>query len=77
MLSIKKGGEARDMRNLSLHQTIIACVGLAGITLLAALGKVGGEVVSVIYTAVIAGALGYVNGKKAEAVKRGVEDAEA
>lgn len=52
------------MRNLSLAQTLIACFGLSGITVLAAMGKVSGEVVSVIYASVIAGALGYVNGKK-------------
>lgn len=53
------------MRNLTIHQTILASVGLVGITTLAALGQVSSDAVIAIYSAVIGGALGYVNGKKA------------
>jgi hypothetical protein len=63
------------MKNISLNQTVIAVAGLVGITVLAALGKVSSDVVSIIYASVITGALGYINGKKAAAVDASAMDA--
>ena len=53
------------MKDLSLHQTLIACAALIGISVLAGLGVVSGDVVVAIYSVVLGGALGYVNGKMA------------
>jgi hypothetical protein len=53
------------VKDISLHQTIIAVAALIGITALAVVGVVDGQVVVAIYSLVLGGALGYVNGKKA------------
>lgn len=53
------------MKQLSIPQLVLACVGLVGITVLSALDKVSADAVIAIYSAVVGGALGYVNGKKA------------
>lgn len=52
------------MRDLSLHQTIVAVAGLVGVTVLAALGVVTPETVIAIYSLVLGSAVGYINGKK-------------
>lgn len=52
------------MRDLSLHQTLVALFALTGITVLASLGIVSGDVVVAIYSMALGGALGYINGKK-------------
>lgn len=53
------------MRNLSIAQVVICCVSLAGITLLGMFDKVSSDALIAIYSAVIGGAIGYVNGQKA------------
>ena len=55
------------MRDLSLHQSLVAIVALIGISVLGALGKVRSEALIAVYSMVAGGALGYVNGKKAGA----------
>ena len=55
------------MRDLSLHQSLVAIVALIGISVLGALGKVSAEALIAVYSMVAGGALGYVNGKKAGA----------
>lgn len=61
------------MRDLSLHQTIIAVAALSGITVLAVMGVVPPEAVIAIYSAVLGASLGYVNGKKSARRLRGEE----
>jgi hypothetical protein len=53
------------MRDLSLHQALVAIVALIGISVLGALGKVSSEALVAVYSMCAGGALGYVNGKKA------------
>lgn len=55
------------MRDLSLHQTLIAAFALAGITALGLAGKVSSDALVAVYSAIAGGALGYVNGKKTAA----------
>jgi hypothetical protein len=57
------------MRDLSLHQTLVALAALLGITVLAIFGVVSGDVVVAIYSMALGGALGYINGKKSGALK--------
>jgi hypothetical protein len=47
---------------VTAYQAAVAVAALIGVTVLGALGKVDGSVLSVIYGAVIAGALGHANG---------------
>ena len=53
------------MRDLSLHQALVAIVALIGISVLGALGKVSSVALVAVYSRCAGGALGYVNGKKA------------
>lgn len=53
------------MRQLSLPQLILACVALIGITALGLEGAVSSDALVAIYSAVLGGSVGYVNGKKA------------
>ena len=53
------------MRDLSLHQALVAIVALIGISILGALGKVSSKALVAVYSMCAGGALGYVNGKKA------------
>jgi hypothetical protein len=55
------------MRDLSLHQAVVAVVALIGISVLGALGKVSSEALVAVYSMCAGGALGYVNGKKSAA----------
>ena len=48
----------------SAQQTIIAIVALIGMTALGILDKVSSDALIAVYSAVVGGALGYVNGKK-------------
>ena len=52
-------------RGLSLAQAVIAIAALASMTVLALEGVVSGDAVTAVVSAVLGGALGYVNGKKA------------
>jgi len=52
------------MKDLSPHQVILACVALVGVTVAACIGAVDGSILVTIYTGVLFGALGYVNGRK-------------
>lgn len=52
------------MKDLSLHQTLVAIAALVGITVLAALSIVDASVVVGIYGTVLGSAIGYINGKK-------------
>lgn len=49
---------------ISIPQTIIAIAALAGITLLGWQGEISGDALVAIYSAVIGGTIGYVNGKR-------------
>ena len=53
------------MKDLSFHQTLVAVVALVGITTLGALGMVSEGALIAIYSVVLGGAIGYINGKKA------------
>ena len=53
------------MRDLSLHQALVAIVALVGISVLGALGKESSDALVAVYSMCAGGALGYVNGKKA------------
>ena len=55
------------MRDLSLHQALVAIIALIGISVLGALGKVSSEALVAVYSMCAGGALGYVNGKKSSA----------
>ena len=47
------------MRDLSLHQTLIAAFALVGITALGLDGKVSSDALVAVYSAIAGGALGY------------------
>ena len=51
------------MRDLNLHQALVAVVALIGISVLGALGKVSSEAVIAVYSMCAGGALGFVNGR--------------
>lgn len=53
------------MKNLSLHQTIVALVALTGITILGIFDRVSEGALIAVYSVVLGGAIGYINGKKA------------
>ena len=51
--------------SLSWAQTVIAVAALGGATALGITGHISGDALTALYSTVIGGALGYVNGKKA------------
>lgn len=53
------------MRNFSVQQTIVSIAALAGITTLGFTSTVSSDALIAVYSLVLGGALGYVNGKKA------------
>lgn len=57
------------MRQLSLNQTMVAIASIAGVIVLAALGKVSGDAAVAVVSTIGGGAVGYINGKKAAATK--------
>lgn len=50
--------------NLSVPQSVIGGLGIIGVTILAALGKLDGATVIAFFSLVVGNSLGYVNGKK-------------
>jgi len=58
------------MRDLSLHQALVAIVALIGISVLGALGKVSSEALIAVYSMCAGGALGHLNGKKSADANR-------
>lgn len=53
------------MRDLSLHQALVAVVALVGVTVLGVLDRISAEALIAVYSMALGGAVGYVNGKKA------------
>ena len=53
------------MRDLSLHQALVAVAALIGITVLGALDRVSSEALIAVYSMSLGGAAGYLNGAKA------------
>lgn len=53
------------MRDLSLHQALVAVAALIGVTVLGILDRISTEALIAVYSLVLGGSLGYVNGKKA------------
>jgi len=53
------------MRDLSLHQALVAVAALIGITVLGVLDRISSEALIAVYSMALGGAAGYINGKKA------------
>jgi hypothetical protein len=61
----RNSGASVKARGLSLAQAVIAIAALASMTVLALENVVSGDAVTAVVSAVLGGALGYVNGQKA------------